>query len=146
MQFICGNFKQVLVDHNEICKLADLYGAEVVFTGYVPEADKVLLYCGATVCAYPSLYEGFGLPIVESMACGTPVVTSNCTSMPEVAGDAAILVDPTVTSEIRNALEKVLESTTLQEELSTRGLARARTYRWSEVARVTASVYESCLG
>jgi glycosyltransferase involved in cell wall biosynthesis len=121
-------------------------GANVVFTDYVPETDKILLYCGATVCAYPSLYEGFGLPIVESMACGTPVITSNRTSMPEVAGDAAILVDPTATSEIREALAKVLDSTTLQQELSTRGLARAKSYRWSEVARVTSSVYESCLG
>ena len=113
----------------------------VVVTGYVPTADLPFLYAGADLLAYPSLYEGFGLPILEAMACGTPVVTSNVTSMPEVAGDAAILVDPTSVEDIAQGLERVLLDESLRRELSRKGLARASEFSWKKTAQLTYDIY-----
>lgn len=113
----------------------------VVFTGGIPESDKSALISAATVFAFPSLYEGFGLPVLEAMACGTPVLTANSSSLPEVAGDAAVMVDPTSTEAIRDGLTELLESPELRRELIGRGIARARGYRWSEIAEQTIEVY-----
>jgi glycosyltransferase involved in cell wall biosynthesis len=113
----------------------------IVFTGGIPEADKAALLSAATVFAFPSLYEGFGIPVLEAFACGTPVLTANTSSLPEVAGDAAVLVDPTSVDAVRDGLVGLLESPELRRELALRGIARASGYRWSEIAERTIQVY-----
>jgi glycosyltransferase involved in cell wall biosynthesis len=102
----------------------------VHFTGIVPEAELPSLYRGATALVFPSLYEGFGLPILESMACGTPVITSNVTALPEVAGDAALLVDPASVEQIADAIEQIVSDTSLRSCLRQKGLARASHFSW----------------
>lgn len=114
---------------------------KVIFTGYVPYEDLPLLYNAAKLLVYPALYEGFGLPIVEAMACGTPVVTSNVSSMPEVAGDAAILVNPLSVEEIGKAMYEVLTNTELYERLRDKGLERSKLFSWAKAAEQTLSVY-----
>jgi glycosyltransferase involved in cell wall biosynthesis len=116
-------------------------GEHVLFTDYVPESDLPALYAAATVFVYPSLYEGFGIPVIEAMACGTPVITSNVSSLPEVAGEAALRVDPTDSDAIRSALERLLSSQELREELRARGLAQAAKFTWENAARETLEVY-----
>jgi glycosyltransferase involved in cell wall biosynthesis len=113
----------------------------VVDLGYVPDADLPALYTAATAFAFPSLYEGFGLPVLEAMACGTPVVTSNTTSLPEVAGDAALLVNPCDADAIAHALRRLLTDGPLRQDLRTRGLARAARFTWDRTARETVAVY-----
>jgi glycosyltransferase involved in cell wall biosynthesis len=103
--------------------------------GYVPEGDLPALTKGATVLAYPSLYEGFGFPVAQAMACGVPVLTSNVSSLPEVTGEAALLVDPLSVEEIGNGLKLLLESPRLRAELSAKGRQRAERYRWPRCAR-----------
>jgi len=114
---------------------------DVLFIGNVPHAEIPCLYTESQALLYPSLYEGFGLPILEAMACGTPVVTSNISSMPEVAGDAAILVDPFSEAEIADAIEAVLTDTSLRTRLVERGFARTKQFSWTDVARRTLEVY-----
>jgi glycosyltransferase involved in cell wall biosynthesis len=114
----------------------------VVFTGQIREQDKAPLYSAAAVFAFPSLYEGFGMPVLEAMACGTPVVTSNLSALPEVAGDAGVLVDPYEPAAISTAMEELLENQSRREELSRRGLERARRYTWRQVAEQTVRVYK----
>lgn len=109
----------------------------VRYIGYVPEADLPALTAGAATFVYPSLYEGFGLPVAQAMACGVPVITSNTGSMPEVAGGAALLVDPYSTSEIRDAMEHLLSSPTLQSQLSLAGRTVSQQYRWRIAAQKT---------
>jgi glycosyltransferase involved in cell wall biosynthesis len=118
----------------------------VRFTGYVANEDLPALYGGARVFAYPSKYEGFGLPVLEAMSCGTPVVTTNVSSMPEVAGDAAILVEPDDVTGLAAALLRVSGDHVLRDELACRGLARARAFSWERCARETIAVYEAALG
>ncbi|MFB3854687.1 MAG: glycosyltransferase family 4 protein [Vicinamibacterales bacterium] len=113
----------------------------VVFTGYVPDRSLPALYSGAAVFAYPSLYEGFGLPVLEAMSCGTPVVTSNVSSMAEIAGDAARLADPRSADSLASALQDVLSDRDLRGRLRERGLARAREFSWERTARETCEVY-----
>jgi glycosyltransferase involved in cell wall biosynthesis len=122
-------------------RLAD----RVLFLGDVPEKDLPMIYNGAEVFVYPSLYEGFGLPVLEAMACGTPVVCSNSSSLPEIVGNAAITLDPADTSAWVAALAEVLESRELQAELRTRGLAQADKFSWKKTARETLGVYQSVL-
>jgi glycosyltransferase involved in cell wall biosynthesis len=117
----------------------------VVFTGQIREQDKGPLYSAATLFAFPSLYEGFGMTPLEAMACGTPVVTSNRSALPEVVGDAGVLVDPYDTDAIAQALEEMLENTAQREELSRRGLERARRFTWPQVAEQTVRVYKEIL-
>ncbi len=114
--------------------------------GRVPEEDLPALYNGADLFVFPSLYEGFGLPVLEAMACGVPVVTADRSSLPEVAGDAALLVDPTDVEAIAAALRRVLADEALAASLRARGLARAATFSWERTARETVAVYESVLG
>lgn len=116
-------------------------GDRVVFTGGIPEADKAALLSAATVFAFPSLYEGFGMPVLEAMACGTPVLTANGSSLPEVTGDAAVLVDPTSVEEIGRGLADLLDSPERRRSLSERGIERARRFRWADVADRTVEVY-----
>jgi glycosyltransferase involved in cell wall biosynthesis len=115
---------------------------EVVFTGYVPTDDLVALYNAATTFVYPSLYEGFGLPILEAMSCGTPVITSNVASMPEVAGEAALLINPRSVEDLAQALGRVLADETLRYELEEKGLHQASQFSWEQTARLTLQAYE----
>jgi alpha-1,3-rhamnosyl/mannosyltransferase len=100
----------------------------------VPEGDLAALTAGASVVVYPSLYEGFGLPVMQAMAAGVPVITSNVSSLPEIAGGAAVLVDPKQTGEITAALERVLLNPSIAAELSTRGRTRSAAFRWDACA------------
>jgi glycosyltransferase involved in cell wall biosynthesis len=113
----------------------------VLLTGYVPAADLPLLYNAAQMFAYPSLYEGFGLPVVEAMACGTPVITSNVSCMPEIAGEAALLVNPYHEAEIAAALVRLASDEPYRRELGALGLARARAFSWERTAQQTLEVY-----
>ncbi len=109
----------------------------VHFVGTVPEEKLPALYRGAKALVFPSLYEGFGLPVLEAMACGTPVVTSNTTAMPEVAGDAALLVDPTSVEQIAKAMKQVVSDQSLRGQLRERGLRRGAQFSWAgTVSRV----------
>jgi glycosyltransferase involved in cell wall biosynthesis len=116
-----------LADYIEKCRVT----TRVDFVGMVPEEKLPSLYRGAEALIFPSLYEGFGLPIVEAMACGTPVVTANTTAMPEVAGDAALLVDPTSVEQIAAAMERIVSDTSLRWQLREKGLARAAQFSWA---------------
>jgi glycosyltransferase involved in cell wall biosynthesis len=116
--------------------------ADIVFTGYVPAADLPALYAGAACFVFPSLYEGFGLPVLEAMASGAPVVASRVGAIPEVAGDAALLVDARRPQELAEAIATVLTDRTLRDRLVIRGRARARQFTWETVARQTLAVYE----
>lgn len=109
----------------------------VYFTGYVSDEHLPALYSGALAMAYPSLYEGFGLPPLEAMACGTPVVTSKGTSLPEVVGNSAVLVDPEDCLSIAEGLEQVLSSASLRESLSKSGIRRAARFSWDSTAEQT---------
>ena len=114
----------------------------VRFAGYVDAGDLPALYAGATVFAYPSLYEGFGLPLVEAMASGVPVLTSNRSSLPEVAGDAAILVNPEDEAEIAGELVHLLEDEQLRRELTKEGIRQAARFSWESSAKRLLQVYE----
>jgi glycosyltransferase involved in cell wall biosynthesis len=120
-------------------------GREPRFTGYVADADLPVLYAGADAFAYPSLYEGFGLPPLEAMACGTPVLTSNLSSLPEVVGEAAVLVDPYDEPSLARALAELLGDARKRAALSAAGLARAVQFTWDATARGTLEVYRSVL-
>jgi glycosyltransferase involved in cell wall biosynthesis len=115
---------------------------KVIFTGYVPDCDLPSLYSGAICFVYPSFFEGFGLPPLEAMQCGTPVITGNLTSLPEVVGDAGILVDPYNIEQIAAALERVLGDEQLRSDLSKRGLERASLFTWDRTARQTLDIFE----
>jgi glycosyltransferase involved in cell wall biosynthesis len=117
--------------------------AQVILTGYVPDEDLPLLYGGATVFAYPSLYEGFGLPVAEAMACGIPTLTSDRSAVPEVAGDAAILVDPENARSINDGLLRILTDSDLAAKLAARGLERAQRFTWENTASATLAAYEA---
>jgi glycosyltransferase involved in cell wall biosynthesis len=107
----------------------------VRYLGYVSEEELPGLTAGAAVFVYPSLYEGFGIPVAQAMAAGVPVITSNTSCLPEIAGEGALLVDPRSPAEIRAALEKLLTSTELRHKLGESGRARAQQYRWENSAR-----------
>ena len=113
--------------------------------GYVPEEEKRLWYGASTCFCYPSLYEGFGLPPLEAMACGVPVITSNVSSLPEVVGEAGLTVPPEETRALSEALSRVLDDVGLRAELSLKGLARAKQFSWAESARQTAAVYRAAM-
>ena len=114
---------------------------KVIFTGFVPEEDLPTLYSAASIFVFPSLYEGFGLPPLEAMACGTPVIASNTSSLPEVIGDAGVLVNPFSINEIISAMGSILKSKSRQQEMSCKGVERARNFSWEETARKTLKVY-----
>ena len=109
--------------------------------GYVPDEDLAPLYSGARCFVYPSLYEGFGLPILEAMACGCPVITSNISSMPETAGKAAILINPQKTTEITQAIDRIINSKKLAEELSKKGIEQVKKFSWEKTAEKVLSVF-----
>ncbi len=112
----------------------------VRFTGYVSDEQLPGVYAGALALIYPSLYEGFGLPPLEAMACGTPVVTSETTSLPEVVGEAALLVDPATEESIADGIRRIVDDAPLRDRLRSAGLARARQYTWDRSAEETRAV------
>jgi glycosyltransferase involved in cell wall biosynthesis len=115
----------------------------VVQTGYLDHADLPRVYAGAELFVYPSLYEGFGLPVLEAMACGTAVLCSNSTSLPEVAGDAAKLVDPLDVAALANSMGNLLKDTVQRERLGHLGLARAKQFTWDQSASLTLAALQS---
>ncbi|MGZ4732307.1 MAG: glycosyltransferase family 4 protein [Terriglobales bacterium] len=134
-------FQPVLSRIQEL-KLED----DIFLPGYVPDEDVPIFFNAAEVFVYPSFYEGFGLPVIEAMACGTPVVTSRGTSLEEVAGAGALLVDPMDEASIAEALTRVLSETGLRHQLGQAGLARSRQFNFKNAAEQTIGVYERVMG
>ena len=125
-----------------IARAAELQlGGSIRFLGPVAEQDLPALYSGATVFVFPSLYEGFGLPVIEAMACGTAVACTNASSLPEVAGDAALYFDPTRPPAIAEAIGRLLAEEELRHDLAQRGLEQAAQFTWSKTAAATLEIY-----
>ena len=118
---------------------------EVLFTGGIPWADVPAFYSLAEVFVFPSLYEGFGLPPLEAMACGTPVIAADVSSIPEVVGDAGLLIDPNDAEGLAETLGRVLNEAALRQDLRRRGLERAREFSWDRAARETLTVYRRAM-
>jgi glycosyltransferase involved in cell wall biosynthesis len=113
------------------------------WVGLLPDEDLSAFYTGATAFVYPSLFEGFGLPILEAMACGTPVVASNRTAMPELVGDAGLLVDPENVQALADSIAQIVGDRAFARELGQRGLARSRQYSWAATAQRTLAIYRA---
>ena len=128
----------------ETMRAAELSAAanDIRFTGYVAESALPALFSSAICFAYPSYFEGFGLPVLEAMQCGTPVIAGNRTSLPEVAGDAAVLVDPFEETAIANALRELIEKPDRCSDLRVKGIERARAFSWRTTAQLTLQAYE----
>ena len=131
-----------------LCELITQLGLEnnVVMTGIVSDERLVRLYQDAAVFVFPSLYEGFGLPLLEAMACGCPVISSNLSSIPEVVGDAGILLDPLDITAMSHAIERVLTDSKLAEQLRVAGLRQAKQFDWNRTARETVQLYQKVVG
>jgi len=150
-----GDFEHVklVIIGDEISKYAGLRHAVhrhklhkyVRFFGFVPHRTLAILYRLAGVFVFPSLYEGFGLPPLEAMASGTPVITSNVSSLPEVVGDAAVLINPLRPDEIADAMRRVLTNSELRQDLRNRGLERARHFSWERSIRRVREIYDEVL-
>ena len=118
-------------------------GDQLRFVGYVPQAEQHLWYGAATAFVFPSLYEGFGMPPLEAMACGTPVIASNASCLPEIVGDAAVLVDPYDIDALADAMRRVLTDEGLRAEMRKNGIAQAAKFSWLETAQRTHAVYQA---
>lgn len=129
--------------YDDIFKLIKEFKIEdkVIFTDYVDDDDKPALYQGAEIFLFPSLYEGFGIPVVEAMASGTPVITSNSSSLPEVAGEAAIITDPMDYKEISRSIERILNDSELRENMINEGIKQADKFNWDESAEKLKKLY-----
>lgn len=132
----------------EIPKVLEATGMsdQVLFPGFVPHEELPLWYRAADAFVYPSQYEGFGMPALEALASGTPVITSNVSSLPEAVGDAALLIDPQSPEQIADDLVRLLDDGDLCQALRARGLEHARQFTWTRTAQVTARSYASALG
>lgn len=113
----------------------------VHFLGHIPDQDLIALYQMATCLVFPSLYEGFGLPVVEAMTAGCPVITTTSSSLPEVAGDAALLVDPLNAKEMATAMQRILQDEALRQRMISDGHAQASRFSWEQTARLNREVY-----
>ena len=116
---------------------------QILFTGYIKDRDVPLLMKGASVFCFPSLYEGFGMPVLEAMACGTPVLTSNRTALAEIAGEAAVKVNPESIGELKEGLKRLYQDRELAEKCREKGLERAEYYTWKAAAKRLEAVYQS---
>lgn len=132
-----------MLDYKNTYDLAadSIYKNDIHFLNFVKQEDLNAIYSAASVFVFPSLSEGFGLPVLEAMASGAPVITANTTSLPEVAGDAAILIDPLNLEEIAQAMNKVLADENLKEDLVKKGLVQAKKFTWAETAERTKEIY-----
>lgn len=141
-KLVIGGKKDFL--YSEIFKAVESLGLEkdVIFTGFIPSEDLALFHNAADLFVYPSIFEGFGLGALEAMSCGTPVVASNTSSIPEVIGDAGLLFDPCDVEEIAKAIYEVISDEELKIRLGRKGLERAKLFSWEETARKTLKVYE----
>jgi glycosyltransferase involved in cell wall biosynthesis len=130
-------------DFDEVMKVVHKFKAEngIIFTGVVSDEDLPYLYSGAELFVFPSLLEGFGIPVIEAMACGTPVVTSNRTSIPEITNGAAILVDPLDVNAIAEAMHSIVSDSELRGRLSEKGINQAKVFSWEKTARETLQLY-----
>lgn len=148
-----GNYKLIIVgkryaNYSQPEKMIEHLNLEdeVIFTGYVADELLPLYYQGATALIFASLYEGFGIPILEAMGCGTPVITSNVSSMPEVAGDAALYVNPQDPKAIAERMEQIIVQKEIRSDLIMKGLNRSKKFSWKKTAEQTLSIYEEvCL-
>jgi glycosyltransferase involved in cell wall biosynthesis len=133
--------------YGEVAALAEQLrlAEKVIFAGYLPDDDLPAVYSGAAAFVFPSLYEGFGLPPLEAMACGTPVVSSNAASLPEVVGNAAVLFDPLNAEALTAALEQLLTHEADADALIARGLDRARRFSWERCSRETLASYHAAV-
>jgi glycosyltransferase involved in cell wall biosynthesis len=120
-----------------------LLKSHVIFTGYIPDHDLSAIYSGALAFVYPSLYEGFGLPPLEAMQCGTPVITSNTSSLPEVVGKAGLMINPSSRDDLCQAMLNLINNSKLRNQLSQKGIDRATQFSWSKCAGETIRVYET---
>jgi glycosyltransferase involved in cell wall biosynthesis len=130
--------------YDETLRALDQAGVKdsVLLTGYVPESDLPALYSSALCFVYPSYFEGFGLPPLEAMKCGAPVIVGNLTSLPEVVGDAGLTVDPFDVDAIAGSIRKLMNDSTLRARLSQKGQERASSFTWRETARQTLQIYQ----
>ncbi|MDQ1275375.1 MAG: hypothetical protein QG610_948, partial [Euryarchaeota archaeon] len=115
---------------------------DIIFAGYVSENELAEIYNAVDLFVFPSLYEGFGIPPLEAMACGTPVITSNTSSLPEVVGDAAIQADPYNTEKFVEEMYEVLTNEDLKKEMIRKGLKRSKVFSWDNSAKKTLKVYK----
>ncbi len=134
--------------HEAVLRAASESGVKdrIFFPGYIPERELPSLYNLADVFVYPSLYEGFGLPVLEAMACGAPIVASGVSSMPEISGDAALLIDPHDVDSIAQGLERVLMDRALRDRMMEEGPKRSQPFTWERTARETLATYEEAAG
>lgn len=131
--------------YKELLANSELSEDNLIFPGYLPLSDLNELYAGALAFLFPSLYEGFGIPVLEAMASGTPVLTSTTSSLPEVAGDAALLVDPENTREIAQAMKRFAEDKQLREQLIEKGFQNIKRFSWTKAAKQVLQVYKAVL-
>lgn len=142
---LCGKFFRANNNLLRLIKKVNLPDDIIVYTKWLFDQDIPVLYNKAKLVLLPSLYEGFGLPIVESMACGTPVITSNISPMKEIVADAALLVNPENEKELADSIEMILSDITLYNSLVKKGLNRRREFTWEKTALETLKVYELCI-
>lgn len=143
---IVGKKEGFITGDTSIDKLAQVLGNRVSFTGYISEQALLQYYANAEALVFPSLYEGFGLPPLEAMACGCPVIVAETASLPEICGDAALYVDPYNIDDIGNKILLLLNQPGLRQSLQTNGLRQARQYTWKKCAHETCSVIADLLG
>jgi glycosyltransferase involved in cell wall biosynthesis len=115
----------------------------VIWAGHVPDEDLPGLYAGALLFVYPSMYEGFGLPALESMACGCPVICSNTGALPEVCGDAAMFINPLSSHELARALRQLITSRSSQEQLKLSGIQQSKKFYWQKTAQQTLNILKN---
>jgi len=145
--YVKKDFSLVLVGfsgwkNREIMNSLNKKKGKVIYTGYISEKELPFIYNKASVFIFPSFYEGFGLPPLEAMACGCPVIVSNRTSLPEVCGDAVFYVDPNSPENIRDGILKVLEDEELRKNLSKKGIQRAKSFTWEKTAKNILKIFE----
>jgi glycosyltransferase involved in cell wall biosynthesis len=141
-----GRDSELFPDPQRRARAAGLPEDAIRFTGRVAEEDKAALYSSATAFLFPSLYEGFGLPPLEAMACGTPVIASNASSLPEIVGDTGMQVDPSNPSAWAEAIRAVATDASRRDEMSARGIARAAQFSWARTAQETLAAYRFAMG
>ncbi|WP_138205914.1 glycosyltransferase family 4 protein [Haloimpatiens lingqiaonensis] len=142
---ILGSYKEEGKPLVKLCEDLNIID-RVIFTGFIEDRFLPVFYNACDVFVYPSLYEGFGLPPLEAMSCGAPVITSNTTSIPEVVGESAILINPLNLEEISTALCHVLNNESVKKELRNKGLARAKNFSWRKTAQLTIEAYNKIAG